>query len=54
MKHVYILFFSIIIGIILGQIIRPKYIYHGTNSNIMRQYKYYINGTCYHLIPIKL
>lgn len=54
MKYLYILFISIIIGIILGNIIKPKHIYHGTNSNIIRQYKYYIDGTCYNLVPVKL
>jgi hypothetical protein len=50
----YILFISIIIGFIIGQIVRSKYIYHGANSNILKKYKYYINGECYHFYPVRL
>lgn len=47
--------FSIIcgfsIGLILCSLFMKEFIYHGINSNVVRNKIYYLNGRCFRLLP---
>ena len=43
---------GLIIGVLLATTVKPLYIYHGPNSNIVKKNIYKQNGKCYRLKPV--